>query len=57
MAERHFGKTLINRRTGGSSGGGSTLSPDGLRMLDIFRKLNDEVAAFTDEKFTELYTG
>jgi molybdate transport system regulatory protein len=56
-AERHFGKVLINRHAGGRFGGGSTLSPDGLRMLDVFRKLNEEVAAFTDEKFAELYTG
>ena len=57
MAERHFGKILINRHSGGRFGGSSTLSPDGLRMLDIFRKLNYEVAAFTDKKFAKLYTG
>lgn len=57
MAERHFGKMLINRHAGGKSGGSSILSSEGLRMLDVFRKLNDEVAAFTDEKFAELYTG
>lgn len=57
MAERHFGKVLINRHAGGKLGGSSRLSSDGLHMLDVFRKLNDEVAAFTDEKFAELYTG
>ena len=57
MAERHLGKVLINRHPGGKFGGGSTLSYDGLHLLDVFRKLNDEVAAFTDEKFAELYTG
>ena len=56
MAERHFGKVLIIRHAGGRSGGSSTLSSDGLRMLDVFRKLNEEVAAFTDEKFAQLYT-
>ncbi len=56
-AEHHFGKVLINRHAGGQFGGSSNLSSEGLRMLEVFRKLNDEVAAFTDEKFTEFYTG
>jgi molybdate transport system regulatory protein len=56
MAERHFGKILINRHAGGRFGGSSTLSPDGLHLLDVFKKLNDEVAVFTNEKFEELYT-
>jgi molybdate transport system regulatory protein len=56
-AERHFGKVLINRHAGGRFGGGSTLSPDGLHLLEVFRKLSEEVEAFTDEKFIELYTG
>ncbi len=55
IAERHFGKVLINRHAGGRFGGCSTLSSDGLHLLDVFRKLNDEVASFTDEKFAELY--
>ena len=56
MAERHFGKVLINRHKGGRKGGSSKLSSDGLRMLNIFKKLNAEVTTFTNEKFAELYT-
>jgi len=55
-AEHHFGRSLLNRCAGGRFGGSSKLSQDGLHMLDVFKKLNDEVAAFTDEKFEELYT-
>jgi molybdate transport system regulatory protein len=57
MAEQHFGRVLIDRHAGGQCGGGSKLSPDGLRMLEVFKKLNEQVAVFTDKKFTELYAG
>ncbi|MBN2182272.1 MAG: hypothetical protein JW715_10185 [Sedimentisphaerales bacterium] len=57
MAESHFGKVLIYRHSGGRSGGSSELSSDGLHILGIFKKLNEQVAAFTDMKFAELYTG
>ena len=55
MAENHFGKTLIVRHAGGKDGGGSALSPDGIQMLKIFKQLNKEVAAFTDQRFSQLY--
>ena len=57
MAENHFGKVLINRHSGGQHGGGSQLSADGLHMLNVFTQLNEQVAAFTDKKFEELYAG
>ena len=56
MAENHFGKTLIERHAGGKDGGGSTLSPDGLHMLEVFKQLNKDVAVFADERFLELYS-
>ena len=57
MAENHFGKVLIHCHTGGRAGGSSELSSDGLHILEVFKKLNEQVAAFTDTKFAELYTG
>jgi molybdate transport system regulatory protein len=57
MAEHHFGKVLIERHAGGQSGGSSTLSSEGMHLLNIFKQLNKEVAAFTDEKFAQLYAG
>ncbi len=56
LAENHFGKVLINRQAGGQHGGHSVLSPDGLHMLKVFKQLNKEVAAFTDEHFAKLFT-
>ena len=53
-AEKHAGKTLIDRHAGGRHGGGSVLSGDGLRLLEMFRQLNEDVAAFTDGRFLEL---
>ncbi len=56
MAEDRFGKTLIERHTGGSGGGGSVLSAEGQHMLKVFKQLNEEVAIFADERFAKLYT-
>lgn len=55
IAEKHFGKTLIERQVGGRHGGGSSLSPEGVRMLEVFKQLNQEVADYADERFGELY--
>ena len=54
-AEKHLGKKLILPRTGGSGGGGTDLSGDGLMFLDVFQRLNRDVATFTDKRFAELY--
>ncbi len=54
-AERHLGRKLILPRTGGFGGGGTTLSDDGRMFLDVFQRLNRDVAAFTDKRFAELY--
>jgi molybdate transport system regulatory protein len=55
VAEAHFGKTLINRQAGGRHGGCSTLTPDGLYLLNVFKQINEEVAIFADKRFAELY--
>jgi molybdate transport system regulatory protein len=57
MAERHFGKRLIERHAGGADGGSSALSADGRHMLEVFRQLNEEVAGFADERFAKLFAG
>jgi len=56
IAEDHLGKTLIECQAGGSEGGSSVLSVEGQRLLKIFRQLNEEVASFADERFSELCT-
>ena len=35
-------------------GGGSSLSPEGRGLLKLFRKLNDEVVRFANERFKAL---
>ena len=55
LAERHFGKTLIDRHAGGRDGGGSALSADGRHLLTVFKQLNTEVASFADNRFLKLY--
>ena len=54
-AERHLGKSLLIRRTGGRGGGDSQLSPEGRRLLEAYQQLSQEVATFVDERFAELY--
>ncbi len=54
VAERHLGKALIVRRAGGLRGGASALTADGEHMLGVFRRLNEEVAAFADDRFEAL---
>ena len=50
-AEKHLGKRLIEPHVGGVGGGGTTLSPDGRYLLETFKRLNEEVAAFANERF------
>jgi len=52
-AERHMGRKLIIPQSGGVGGGRSSLSADGRRLLDVFRSLNREVAAYADTRFAE----
>ena len=53
-AENYLGKILIERHAGGTDGGGSVLSAEGKQMLDIFEKLNTQVARYSDECFSGL---
>ncbi len=50
-AEKHLGKELILRQTGGIGGGRSALAAGGRHLLEVFRRLNREVAAFADARF------
>ena len=49
--EKHLGKELILPQTGGIGGGRSALAADGQHLLEVFRRLNREVAAFADARF------
>lgn len=41
-AEERLGIDLVKKRVGGKDGGGSTLTPDGMRLLDSFSELHLE---------------
>jgi len=50
-AERRLGAPLLLRRAGGAGGGSSGLSPHGRRLLELFERLNRDVAAHADALF------
>lgn len=51
QAEDHLGVKLLVRRTGGSDGGGSILTEDGLRLRERFRAFLDEADADLDRLY------
>lgn len=54
-AEDHLGQVLVDRRTGGPRGGGSSLSAEGRHMLAVFARLDREVANFARGRFDQLF--
>lgn len=53
-AEERLGFKLLERRTGGRSGGGSRLTANGRKMLDGYRNLKRKIIRESDRWFTEL---
>lgn len=53
-AEKHLHSSLIERHAGSTGGGGSVLSAKGRSMLASFRQINNEVAKFADQRFSQL---
>jgi len=50
-AEKHLGQQLILPHSGGIGGGQSALSAEGRHLLEVFRRIDREVAAFADARF------
>jgi molybdate transport repressor ModE-like protein len=50
-AEAHLGVTLLERRTGGAGGGGSTVSAEGRWLVGAFGALADEADTLLDELY------
>lgn len=50
QAEAELGFKLIDPKTGGKNGGGSTLTPEGRTFIAYFRRLEDCVEKFAEEK-------
>ncbi len=53
--EKRLGRDLLDRKTGGVRGGGSTLTPFAKQILERFAKLNDLTKASADELFRDLF--
>ncbi len=49
--ERAFGRKLMDRRVGGSTGGGCRLTADGLRLLAAYRRFRAGLDALRDRRF------
>jgi len=54
VAEKRLGRELVVRQPGGANGGSSVISDDGRQMLSLFRRLDNDVAAYTDRRLSEL---
>jgi molybdate transport system regulatory protein len=54
-AEEHLGWPLMVRKSGGTGGGRSELSPRGHHLLDVFVALQKDVWEFAARRFGELY--
>lgn len=48
-----FRKPLVEASTGGRKGGGAVLTRTGEEVLDLFRRMEREIAATTDAYFPE----
>lgn len=54
LLENALGYAVITRRRGGSAGSGSELTPEGLAFLSAFQRFEEEVQAYSGEKFGEM---
>mgnify|MGYP001167360246 CR=1 FL=1 len=52
--EERLGQPLLIRNIGGSSGGGSQLTPFARQLIERFYDLNREIAEYADEHFERL---
>jgi molybdate transport system regulatory protein len=54
--EKRLGQNLLDRKTGGISGGGSELTPFAIGIIERFEKLQDLTRDSADELFLDLFT-
>ena len=53
--EKRLGQNLLDRKTGGISGGGSQLTPFARGIIERFKKLEDLTKGSADELFLDLF--
>lgn len=52
--EERLGKELVVRQTGGSKGGGSSLTPYAKDLLNAFKSFRQEVLREADQRFNKM---
>lgn len=53
--EKRLGYKLINRKTGGKDGGGTSLTVEGENLLKKFDRLNDETEKTLQDLFNRIF--
>jgi len=53
--ENNISDNIVVRKKGGANGGGTTLTPKGVELIDKFNQFREEVRRFADDKFQELF--
>lgn len=56
IAEESTGVQLVERRAGGSGGGGARLTREGEHLLTLFEELEKNVSDFAKEEFCRIFT-
>ena len=54
-AERNLGRALFVRNKGGKGGGGTNLTEYANELLEKFEQLQEEVKAFVNRRFKEIF--
>ncbi len=54
--EKQLGFALIHRQTGGERGGGSSLTPEGRRLLERYLRLEQAATQAVQQAFDEIFT-
>lgn len=55
--EKRIGCPLLAKNKGGKNGGGAVLTDLARELLKKFEKLDEEVKAFADRRFEEIFNG
>jgi len=53
-AEKELGRQIVVRRQGGTGGGSAGLTPEGLRILALYREFDEKVQAFAAREFDRI---
>ena len=56
-AERHIGKKLLIKSRGGSGGGKTVLTQEGIKLLKAYTELVDDVEKYAVESYAKLMEG